>query len=124
MHIANLSAHCLQFPYQQPPVPLSEYYFKSLSSDPVDERSRESRYMRIRRGRGGRTILDRRQIGRLAFSGSEFLQLWLPKDDSSLEKKFDCDQMERLAERWKFDSGENIETHSEDCILFDDFNSK
>ncbi|PSR73581.1 hypothetical protein PHLCEN_2v10500 [Hermanssonia centrifuga] len=61
----------LDNPYQPSPVPYSSRLFKVISSSPPSlplesqdrERSREYRACRLRIGRGGRRLLDRRVLG-------------------------------------------------------------
>lgn len=121
------------FKYLTPP--------KSPSSDlesPNEESSRTEapRALRIRAGRGGRILVDRRQEPPAIFAKAlafQFPAVGITPSatfppaltDDSAEQ----DRLERLAERWKFDSDDMPDSYPDgfeeaDRILIDDYEPK
>ena len=78
--------------------------------------------MRSRRGRGG-SWLDRHSTVRLRLGSSDALKTKLTKEKALL-KRYEDDQAERLAERWRYDSSDNIGADDEDRVLLDDFDPR
>lgn len=114
-----------QSPYQPSPVPFASRLFKPVSSSRSslsDENDAPSsfRACRLRVGRGGRRMLDRRIVGRRASPPPPS-----PPPSSSDEGDSD-EEVRRLAERWRYDDddapafgGESPEEH--DRKLVDDY---
>ncbi|KAI5116776.1 hypothetical protein M0805_008731 [Coniferiporia weirii] len=117
-------------PYQQLPLSLPDRFFKSVRPDSVgypaaEERFREPRNIRLRRGRGGRIHVDRRRPNvRVTFSGADILRFDSRRHSESTDTKLEEEDMSRLAERWRFDSAGEAGTDDEDRMLLDDFEPK
>ncbi|KAJ3557054.1 hypothetical protein NP233_g11834 [Leucocoprinus birnbaumii] len=104
-------------PYQQQPAPYASRLFKyitppeapsyPLSDDTEDEPpARLVRSVRLRVGRGGRRMLDRRDIG-LRFPPPKRLKLEQSSDDSKAmdvdDDSEEAERQRRLEERWRYD---------------------
>ncbi|KAH8110509.1 enhancer of polycomb-like-domain-containing protein [Phellopilus nigrolimitatus] len=118
-------------PYQQPPVSYPDRFFKCIRSDSATTPSaheqcpREPQHLRFRRGRGGRLHIDRRRPNsRLTFSGSDLLRLRSRKDLEDEDVTFSEERMNRIAERWRYDSIGEVGMDDEDRVLVDDFQPK
>ncbi|THH09472.1 hypothetical protein EW145_g1997 [Phellinidium pouzarii] len=117
-------------PYQQLPVPLADRFFKGIRSDVLgafsaEERYREPMHLRLRRGRGGRMHIDRRRPNVHApFSAADILRFNTRKSPKDVDAGLEEEDMNRLAERWKFDTVHDIGTDDEDRTLLDDFEPK
>ncbi|PSR71467.1 hypothetical protein PHLCEN_2v12734 [Hermanssonia centrifuga] len=118
----------LDNPYQPSPVPYSSRLFKVISSSPPSlplesqdrERSREYRACRLRIGRGGRRLLDRRVLGTRPAPSQTMAK------DSDDERSSDYESSRKLAERWRFDDDDEPAVgvggpEEHDRKLFDDY---
>ena len=140
----------VQSSYQQPPISLPDRHFKPLSEDSVtsgtaEQRTRGPLFLRLRRGRGGRILLDRRRPPqpdnheKHRFRGGKTSRALdasrregeVRKSGRNLEVSeirdmlLEEDRMSRLAERWRFDSvGESTGADEEDRMLVDDYDPK
>ncbi|KAL5512537.1 hypothetical protein ACEPAG_3190 [Sanghuangporus baumii] len=134
--------------YQQPPISLPDRHFRPMSEDSNSSsdaaapgRPRQPLCLRLRRGRGGRMLIDRRrsrlQSEEEAFAMSRrSLDAIRHADEARKgprnfeapelkERLLEEDRLSRLMGRWRFDtSSESTGTDEEDRVLFDDYNPK
>jgi enhancer of polycomb-like protein len=115
--------------YQQMPLPYPSRLFKHIPSSearlsppaPAEgRRTIQTRAVRMRYGRGGRILLDRRNT---LTRGQQAALLDSPSDADT-----DPEYKRKLAERWKFDADDQPsngpENDEQDRILVDDYESR
>ncbi|KAF8881613.1 enhancer of polycomb-like-domain-containing protein [Infundibulicybe gibba] len=123
--------------YQQAPAPFSSRYFKFVP--PMDARTLAEadgtpplpRPVRLRYGRGGRMLVDRRHTNPHRISARARLFQETPADDAMEvdAHEDDAEWNEKLAERWRFDSDDGPAvgpsgSDEQDRTLVDDYDSK
>jgi len=142
LSVLNISGHCLMYVfqdlYQRLPVPYHSRLFKYIppsetrsslfSSDTNEPRTVQPQSVRLRFGRGGRVLLDRRNPNlRSSPSGSRMTSDWWPK--SHLDKDEGPEHKRRLTERWRYDMDDYPSNGPEgldeqDRVLIDDYDPK
>jgi enhancer of polycomb-like protein len=109
-------------------IPVSEA--RSASADASERRASQPRSVRLRFGRGGRVLVDRRNSNMRSLKQSDTWDSYLKS--SLLGDSDEDDDMEynqRLVERWKFDSDDYPPNgpdglDEQDRILIDDYDPR
>ncbi|TFK31904.1 enhancer of polycomb-like-domain-containing protein [Crucibulum laeve] len=132
--------------YQPAPIPHTSRLFKyvpppnlstCLDSDESDDYPPPARAVRVRLGRGGRRMVDRREFGAVPIVPTKRRRL-MPGVGSGEEDKMDTDEensdereerRRRMQERWRFDMDDEPAVGPQgadehDRVLIDDYDSK
>ncbi|KAF7370853.1 Enhancer of polycomb-like protein [Mycena sanguinolenta] len=128
--------------YQQPVVPYASRLFKyvppsgapswpSSASSTSDDEPVVQRAVRVRVGRGGRIMLDRRRATTTSVSivKQSRSSLFGPPPDDDGNDEMDVEDMNRLKERWRFDSDDYPAVgpdgpEEQDRVLTDEYDPK